>query len=92
MRRQSLPLRLDRLVGVRASIDLERTVAELVAETGLEPAEIRAELAEVGERMRRFGPGTAEAAIRRLAEEYGLPEEELWGEYERTIGTPGARR
>ncbi len=92
MRRASVPLRLERLTGVRASGNLERTVAELASEYGLHPAEVRAELEVVAERIRRFGPGTPAQTIRQCAEEFGLPEEELWTEYARITGTVGVRR
>lgn len=89
VRRASLPLWFDRLVGQRQRGDLERTVAQLAAEFGLDPAEVRAELAHVAELVRRLGPCTTEEAIRRCAEEFGLPEAEVWAEYAWISGTAG---
>lgn len=92
MRRASLPGRLDRLAGRRGAVDLERAIRELAAETGLHPAEIRAELEAIEARIRRYGPETPERLVSRWAEELGLPEEELWDEVARITGVAGAAR
>ena len=92
MRRASLPGRLDRLAGQRGTVDLERTVRELAAETGLLPAETRAELEAIEARIRRYAPETPEQLVRRWAEELGLPEEELWAEVAQITGTARTTR
>ena len=92
MRWASLDRRLDRLAGQPGTVDLERTVAALAVEYGLEPAEVRAELEDITARIRRSGPETPARVIARYAEEFGLPEAELWGEYERITGTTGMPR
>ena len=92
MRTRSLPLRLDRLTGHRSAGDLDRTVRELAAEYGLDPAEVRAEWEEIQARTRRFGPPSAEQVARRYAEEFSLPEAEVWVSYDRISGTAETSR
>ncbi len=92
MRRASLPHRLERLGEQRHAGDRERAVRELTAEYGLEPVEVRADLEDITARIRRSGPETPAQVIARYAAEFGLPEEELWGEYERMTDTVWVRR
>ena len=92
MRRASLPARLERLAAQRSTGDLERTVRGLAAETGLHPAEIRAELAAIEVCTGRFGPETPEQLVRRWAEDMGLPEAELWEEVGHIAGAAGGAR
>lgn len=92
MRTRSLPARLDRLAGRQGTVDRERTIRELAAETGLDPAEIRAELEAIEVRTRRYGPETPEQLVSRWAEELGLPEDELWAEVAQITGAAGAAR
>ena len=92
MRRASLPRRLERLVHRRGSGGLERTIREVAEVYGLDPAEVRAELAHLTEQEQRSGPCTPEQAVRRCAEELGLPEDEVWDEYAWVTGAAGARR
>ena len=89
MRRASLPRRLDRLTVRGHAGDRERVIHEVAAETGLDPAEVRAELAAIEEEIRRFGPSTPEQAVQRIAAELRLPEDEVWAEYARITGTAG---
>ena len=92
MRTRSLPLRLDRLTGHRSAGDLDRTVRDLATEYGLDPAEVRAEWEEIQARTRRFGPPSAEQVVRRCAEEFDVPEAEVWAEVARITGTVGVPR
>lgn len=92
MRRASLPHRLERLNGLQQSGGVERAMHELAAEHGLHPAEVRAELEVIKERVHRFGPCTTEQAVRRCAEEFRLPEAEVWAEYTRIISTSAGQR
>ena len=73
--------RLDRLADRHHAGDLERTIAELAAAYGLHRSEVRAELAAIEERARRFSPSTLEQVIQQCAEEFGLPETDLWADY-----------
>lgn len=65
----------------------EQTVADVAAETGLAPAEVRAELAAIVDQTRRSGPRTAGEVIDGLAAELGLPEADLWADLGR-IASP----
>ena len=91
MRRASLPDRLDLLGERRACVDLERAVRDLAAKYGVEPAEVRAELEAITERIRRHGPETPAWVITWYAEELGLLEVELWAAYARITGASGDR-
>jgi len=73
-------------------VDHERAVRELAAEHGLEPAEVRAELEAITERIRRHGPETPARVIARYAGEFGLPKAEVWAEYDRISGTAETSR
>ena len=92
VRRASLPRRLERLTGQRGSADLERTVHKLAQAYGLDVAEVRAELAEIEEEIRRFGPSTLAQTVRQCAAEFGLPEEEVWNDYVFVTGATEAWR
>ena len=81
MRRASLPSRLDRLAARGPAGDRERLILDVAAETGLSPAEVRAEWEAMEAHERRFGPSTPEQAVRRIAAELGLSEAEVWAEY-----------
>ena len=61
-------------------------------ESGLDPAEVRAEWEEIRARTRRFGPPSAERVVRRCAEEFGLPMAEVWDEYAVITGDVGVAR
>jgi len=61
-------------------------------EYGLEPAEVRAELAEIEAHDSRFGPEPPEQLVRRWAGELGLPEAEHWEEVRRITGAAGGTR
>jgi len=87
VRRASLPRRLERLTEQRGSLALERTVREVAAEYGLHPVEVRAEFEEIAERVRRFGPCSADEVVTRCAAEFGLSEDDLRAEL---AGAPGA--
>ena len=78
--------RLDRLTTRGHAGNRERLIHDVAAETGLAPAEVRAELAAIEDHDRRFGPSTIEQAIRRYAEEFGLPEGEVWAEWASIAG------
>jgi len=80
VRTRSHPRRLAWLAGRHPSGDRERLIHDVVAETGLDPAEVRAELAEIEGHARRYGPPTLEQFVHRCAMELGLPEAELWAD------------
>ena len=92
MRSWSVAHRIDRLAGWHHAGDRERLIRDVAAETGLDVAEVRAELAEIEEHTRRFGPPTLERFVRQCAEDLGLAEAEVWDEYARIVGTAGASR
>lgn len=60
-------------------------INELAEEFGLHPEEVRREMEETAERIRRFGPEPVDALIRRCAEEFGLSEDELRAEYAQLV-------
>ena len=92
MRTRSVARRLERLVDRGHAGDRERLIRQVATETGLHPAEVRAELGAIGEHTRRFGPSTIEQVIRRCAEELGLTEGEVWAAYASVSGTAGVGR
>ena len=92
MRTRSVARRLDRLVDRGHAGDRERLIREVAAESGLDPAEVRAEVAAIEACTRRYGPSTIDQAVRRCAEEFGLPEAEVRAEYEWITGTVGMPR
>jgi len=91
VRSRSVAHRLDRLSEGRHAGDRERLIHQVAAETGLDVAEVRAELAEIEDHARRYGPATIGQFVRRCAEELGLAEADVWDEYARIVGTVGAR-
>ena len=92
MRGRSVALRLERLHGRRATVDLEHAVRDLAAEYGLHPAQVRAELHDLAECVRRFGVSTPAQAIERWAEEFSIREAELCAEVVRVTDKTGIGR
>jgi hypothetical protein len=86
VRGRSLPRRLDQLAARGHAGDRERLIFDVAAKTGLDPAEVRAKLELIEAHERRYGPSTVEQTVRRIANELGLSEAEVWAEYAQVTG------
>jgi len=86
MSRASLSSRLNRLAERQAAADYGRVIRALAAEYGEDPDQVRADVEAGLAVTRRYGRCSTEEYVRRSAEEIGVPEAEMWEEYNRAFG------
>ncbi len=73
-------VRLTRMEGQQATRLSERTITLLAEEYGLDPGEVRHELAQIERRIARYGPEPVEERLLQLAAEFDLDPEEIRAE------------
>ena len=87
----SIPFRIGRMEQQRGNWQPEETITILAEEYGLDPNEVRYELAAIEPRIRQDGPEPPEVGLRRLAAEFGLDIEEIRAEVAQIHGRLASR-
>ncbi len=78
----SIPVRIGRMEQRRGNRQLGSTITILAEEYGLDPNEVRHELAAIDRRIGQYGSEPVEVGLRRLAAEFELDPEEIRAEVE----------